>query len=189
MTEYKKGDKVVISVSELGRSMFGTQLIMFNEIDDGGIPADDKHVLGKLEDFQSTEDKIKFTIEEKREFDELHAKLFSCGSGNIYKIMNTLVNSDSYPELNKRVAGSFYEQMDLLNCLRSPSLVEVVEPEKRVIVLDNGLWLQRNTDGFFYINNDDDFDVNFTLDEIKQAEKQLGVQGLQAKWHESLKEK
>lgn len=184
MAEYKKGDKVVIELEDYD--------VEHLENECAGIYFNKSQLLGKLEDFQPAEEKIKFTVEEKREFDELKNDTVTLLSALAY--MSDKQCPKLYSKLFKGNAQISFEeqnkaQLKFARAWEKPSRIEVVEPEKRVIVLGNGLWLQRNTDGFFYINNDDDFDVNFTLDEIKQAEKQLGIQGLQAKWHEGLKEK
>lgn len=139
------------------------------------------------------EKKIKFTPEMKQEFDELHAKLFSNGSSNVYKAISTLVESNNYPALNAHVAGSFDKQMDLLNCLRNTSLIEVIEPEKHEVKIGTSyLCHYRFKTNHTYsiepkIKTTASYQeqFNLTLADVKEAEKQLGIQGLQAKWHEA----
>lgn len=186
MTGYKKGDKVVISVPELGRNMSGKQLIMFSAIDNGGIPVDDKHILGKLEDFQPLEKKIKFTAEEKKEFDKLKD-----GWTGILRAFDSIVVS-KYPKLYARLFAkpvSYKEQnkvlIEFIRAWGNPELIEVIEPEKPLVELNNGTRLQKDDDAYSISRG---ALRGFTLDEVKEAEEQLGIQGLQAKWHEAAKE-
>lgn len=62
MTEYKVGDRVVLSLPKIGKSIFGGQLLMFDKDSKQGIFPDDEVVLGKLEDFQPAEKKSNFQL-------------------------------------------------------------------------------------------------------------------------------
>lgn len=70
MTEYKKGDKVVVEIDdikhEIGKPLYTTKSTALSRMF-----LNDENILGKLEDFQSTEEEIKMTKDEKDEFDKL----------------------------------------------------------------------------------------------------------------------
>ncbi|MFT9003173.1 MAG: hypothetical protein ABF991_00525 [Liquorilactobacillus hordei] len=137
-TEYKKDDKVVISVPEIGRSILGTQLIMLSATDDGGIPVDDRHVLGKLEDFQPAEEKIKFTPEEKKEFDELKIQWTT-----IQGALSDLYNHRyiEFRNIYKRLFSlgtrkNNEAQIEFTKAWEKPSRIEVIEPEHKFKIGD-----------------------------------------------------
>ena len=72
-------------------------------------------------------------------------------------------------------------------------LIVVIEPEKHSITFGNGLDKQYLFKGvsenskWIWTLSIANFNSKFTLDEVKQAEKYLGIQGLQSKWHEAAK--
>ncbi|KRL40718.1 hypothetical protein [Liquorilactobacillus nagelii] len=102
-----------------------------------------RQILGKLSKFTKPE-KIRFSEAEKKEFDELYKKLFLSYSSSAYQAIRFLVESNNYPELNARVAGSFDKQMDLLNSLRNPSLIEVVKEKKYYIKILGEYYLEQD---------------------------------------------
>jgi translation initiation factor IF-1 len=163
--KYKKGDKVVVEITEVDEKD--------KELTYGvGNPTwiRSKYILGKLEDFAKPK-KIKFSEAEKKEFDELYKKLFLSYSSNTYQAMRVLVESNNYPELNARVAGSFDKQMELLNSLRNPSLIEVVK-EKKYYIKILGQYLVRNSNGSEGIELVSKRNADtFTPDEIAEMNK------------------
>lgn len=137
MMEYKRGDRVAI---------IGTITHSEDEFGNLGIDLPNGDYLRRalktnevthLEDFHPDEKEIKMTVDEKREFDELVKTVFHDHQSNVYKIICTLVESNNYPALNVRVAGSFEKQMELLECVRKPSRIEVEEKKYYVHLLEN----------------------------------------------------
>ncbi|MFT8936611.1 MAG: hypothetical protein ABF470_00330 [Liquorilactobacillus sp.] len=176
MTEYKKGDMVVVELDydDAEGLNGGKDIATYYE-----------QVLGKLEDFQPVEEKIKFTPEEKKEFDHLKGEKLT-----LYLALKKINQSD-YPFLFQRMwnvlprVGKNKVQVEFAIAWEKPSRIVVIEPEKYEVELDNGTYLQKDNNGIYAINGDAIYE--FTLDEVKEAEKQLGIQGLQAKWHKAAK--
>lgn len=181
MTKYKKGDKVVVGIDEADASELN------NERD---MEPDYEQVLGKLEDFQPAEEKIRFTVEEKKEFDKL-----KYGWTGIYKVLDSIVIS-RYPKLYAKLftkSLSYKEQnkvlIEFVKAWTKPELIEVVsEPEKHEIKVGiQNLYFNDDMGTFMLLIANHVLEDHFTLDEVKEAEKKLGIQGLQDKWHEAAK--
>lgn len=181
MTEYKKGDKVVVKLDVIE----ATTLSRGN-----GMVISNSEILGKLEDFQQVEGKIKFTVEEKREFDKLKD-----GWTGIYKVLDSIVIS-RYPKLYAKLftkSLSYKEQnkvlIEFVKAWTKPELIEVVsEPEKHEIKVGiQNLYFNDDMGTFMLLIANHVLEDHFTLDEVKEAEKKLGIQGLQDKWHEAAK--
>lgn len=192
MTEYKKDDKVVIiGTVTHGEDKFGNLSI---DLPNGDYP---RHALktnevSHLTDFQLAEEKIKFTVEEKREFNKLKAtciKLFAAFDA---------MTMDAYPCLTHKLfceeeEECNYNQIEFARAWGNPELIEVVEPEKHEVKVGANYLRSYSFTPFgekyeiehlvgtasTYLEQ-----FNLTLDEVKEAEKQLGIQGLQAKWNE-----
>ncbi|KRL08010.1 hypothetical protein FC92_GL001082 [Liquorilactobacillus hordei DSM 19519] len=146
-----------------------------------------EQVLGKLENFQPAEEKIKMTVEEAKEFEELKSRI---SSARIYMVLFSIINNcTQFPALYKFQANDI-NQFNLAKAWVNPSLIEVSEPEKYEIKIGRQ-YLQLNKSNVFLLASElgiVSLRTELTLDEVKEAEKQLGIQGLQAKWHEAAKE-
>ncbi|KRN31112.1 hypothetical protein [Liquorilactobacillus mali] len=115
MTEYKKGDRVVVEIDEIDADKLkeNYDLDIYNN-----------QVLGKLEDFQPAQEKIKMTVEEKKEFDDL-------GDMTPHLVLD-MINTDDYPNLYRRIfvrKDSIHMQAELAKALEHPELIEVVKPK------------------------------------------------------------
>lgn len=186
MTEYKKGDKVVLQLPKIGCSASGKKILMFNKNSFLGVPVSDDIVLGKLEEFLPAEEKIKMTVQEKEEFDLLKTQWVAVQAA-ISEIIDC--RGTGFENVYKRLFHSSIEknneaQIEFMKAWENPSRIEVIEPDRYRVRI-----------GFTtlcYVGGKWTFDkqksVKLTLDEVKEAEKQLGIQGLQAKWHEAAKE-
>ncbi|MFT8669481.1 MAG: hypothetical protein ABF778_07030 [Liquorilactobacillus hordei] len=131
MTEYKKGDKVVVEIykvdtsDSLGRSYYA-----------GKSWIKDSLILGKLEDFQPAEEKIKMTVEEKKEFDDLKSYITS-----LYMVFDE-IDENRYPYLFKRLFDSDdsgisnIRQIDFAKIWDDPRRIEVIKPEHEFKVGD-----------------------------------------------------
>lgn len=187
--KYKPNDEIVIKLDDATASYL-------NEEGDLDF-VDEDEIVGKVSELFKPK-KIKFTEEEKKEFDILVSGMHDYGNEDIedvQDILNSIENYDfHYPNLSKRIYDStpkdnLKAQFEFIKSIEHPSLIEVTVPEKNVVLVNNVL-LYKNCDGNFEfiegsIDNDD---FLLTLDEVKQAEEQLGIQGLQAKWYEASKE-
>jgi hypothetical protein len=167
--EYKRGDRVAI---------IGTITHSEDEFGNLGIDLPNGDYLRRalktnevthLEDFHPDEKEIKMTVDEKREFDELVKTVFHDHQSNVYKIICTLVESNNYPALNVRVAGSFEKQMELLECVRKPSRIEVEEKKYRIKLADG--YLVNVMGDWLTLKNKQDGDI-FTQSEIDELQKQ-----------------
>ncbi|MDC7953207.1 hypothetical protein [Liquorilactobacillus mali] len=127
MTEYKKGDKVVAELD-------GMDVDNLNE--NGDFIANKDQFLGKLEDFQPKQEKIKMTFEEKKEFDELKEKyvtpyavisnMFAFNVPNLFRRVNTHKSDE------KRAQNQF----EFIRALEHPELIEVIKPKHEFKVGD-----------------------------------------------------
>ncbi|MDN7145284.1 hypothetical protein QS460_05010 [Liquorilactobacillus mali] len=116
MTEpYKKGDKVVVKIDtgDSRKLNIGCDVSFYN-----------KQILGKLKDFMPKQEKIKMTVEEKKEFDELISM----------SPWSALVNIR--PEESPVLYSSLWEsdhatsnQFKFVRALEHPELIEVVKPK------------------------------------------------------------
>lgn len=128
---YKKGDKVVVEIVstdtsrrpyEIGNS-FNTVWLEGNQI------------LGKVENFQPAQEKIKMTVEEKKEFDELkrtYEELFLAFS-DIYdeeypNLFDYLFDDDDDEKNNKT-------QLEFARAWDKPSRIEVEKPKRYYVHL------------------------------------------------------
>ncbi|MFT9052085.1 hypothetical protein [Liquorilactobacillus nagelii] len=178
---YEKGDKVVVEVTSADGGWYGTN-------EDGSNWITGRNILGKLEDFSPAEEKIKMTVEEKKEFDELKAKRV-----NLFYVFNDIYQTSKYPSLEKRIFQDYTnidddEQMILFAELwRNPDLIEIIEPEKHEVKVGIQNLYLNDVGTFILLTTGHMLKDHFTIDEVKEAEKQLGIQGLQAKWHKAAK--
>ena len=175
MSKYKKGDKVVVEIEKLGASVNNTRLYVCKGDDIFNNTVSDNSILGKLEDFQPKQEKIKFTPEMKKEFDRLKIK---------HEDMLTALDdvSSIFNEwlfLGTKVRKTNEHQYLFALAWHDPSLIEVVEPEKHIVkVASQTLYLDSQNDFELFTIPRPDLKFKFTLDEVKEAEKQLGIQGL-----------
>lgn len=172
--EYKKGDKVIIEIDEVDAKNLNNSFL---------VHLVRKQILGKLEDSQPAQEKIKMTVEEKKEFDEMRHD-FLDHPRSVYEIMLEVFEMGTYQLLQAKCSGSFDEQFKLLKCIANPRLIEAVEPKAYAVDI-NGSRLYKWGNKWSFAKG---IYVRLTLDEVKEAEKQLGICGLQAKWHEAAKE-
>lgn len=154
MTEYKKGDKVVVEID-------GTDASTLNN--DHDIQLYYRQILGKLEDFQLTENKIKFTPEMKKEFDKLKA---SCADLNI-ALSSVQGNLSCWLNHNGTNIENNKHQYLFSLAWHNPSLIEVVEPEKRNIKLGK-YYLCLNGEGPYLDESPIIPDASLTLNEVRE---------------------
>lgn len=165
MTKYKRSDKVVINLDALDAELLENKrtIICFSK----------SQVLGKLEDFQPAEEKIKFTVEEKREFDKLKD-----GWTGIFRALDSIVVS-RYPKLYAKLFTkplSYKEQNKVLiefaRAWANPELIEVIgETVKTIQVGGRNLW---GHDGEYSLVNHCDINNEhyyFTKSEIEKISK------------------
>lgn len=121
----------------------------------------------------------------KKEFDELKERYTEVFSA-MWDISQNIGSSfyDLFFSHDARAANNDSQKLFTLAWYK-PSLIEVVEPEKHLVELNNGTRLQKDDDVYSISS---DALCGFTLEEVKEAEEQLGIQGLQAKWYEAAKE-
>ncbi len=182
-TAYKKDDKIVLS-------LLGIDVYSLNR--NFEISIKNEQILGKLEDFQPAEEKIEMTVEEKEEFDKLKvdcttlrfvlSEIFE-NNGNLYEHLKRKIMLIDNDKSNKA-------QIEFAKAWETPSRIEVVEPEKHTVSIAKMsmrryLYRYENTGTWSFTET---FINEYTLDEVKEAEKQLGIQGLQAKWHKAAEE-
>ncbi|KRN09348.1 hypothetical protein [Liquorilactobacillus mali] len=132
MKHYEIGDKVVVeikgmrdidSISNVASyailkdyNMFGDDLVISDEA-----------ILGKVEDFTPKPEKIRMTVEEKKEFDDLCSIKSRLDIG---EIMSTIIPR-KYDTLNKRLYyqelqnGNIKKQIEFVKALEHPELIEV----------------------------------------------------------------
>lgn len=178
MKEYKKGDKVVIEIRNTDRT---DKVYPYNVGKGFSSWIGESDILGKLEDFQSKPEKIKFTAEMKEEFDELKQS-FVYLKGALEAISDS---SNKYAALKEFLMFSnrATAEQDIVRAWYDQSLIEVVEPKKYAVKVATQM-LEKNDVGTYMFISGKVYQHLLTLDEVKEAEKQLGIQGLQAKWHE-----
>ncbi|MCI1921954.1 MAG: hypothetical protein LKJ22_08540 [Liquorilactobacillus nagelii] len=122
--KYKKGDRVVFKIDEIDASdLNDVKFVTFGS----------DQLLGKLEDFQPAEKKIKMTVEEKNEFDLLReqyitpyaamANMHACSEPHLFKKVNTHESDE------KRAQNQF----KFFKAFEHPELIEV-EKEKKYYV-------------------------------------------------------
>ena len=184
MAEYKKDDKVVI-IGTVTRSEdeFGNLDI---DLPNGDYPRRTLKTseVTHLEDFTPAEEKIKMTVEEKREFDKLkkvHKSLFLAFS-DIY--------DDEYPNLfgrlfdNDDVEKSCKAQLEFARAWDKPSKIEVIVPKKYNIKLNTHIPLLSDMYLYRPLNTNGDLSLAFAgkeynLDEDQQwTERQAKKYGL-----------
>lgn len=137
MTEYKDGDKVVV------RLVGADEMQELTGIKVGSIMG--CPILGTLEDFQPKEEKIKMTVEEKKEFDELkklnetlYYALYYMNADWSPTAYNRLYNNNTDSDNNKA-------QLEFARAWEHPELIEVVhEDVKTVKVAGLYLWKYKN---------------------------------------------
>ncbi|MFT8725406.1 hypothetical protein [Liquorilactobacillus nagelii] len=171
--KYKKGDKVVVEIKEThpGYSFINIK-------GNVGHVIDNKEILGKLEDFNTAQEKIKMTVEEKKEFDKLLGR-----RDNSYPDLNDFLKiicecPQFYPALHKKLFGNltaFFdrkEQFKFARALEHPDLIEVEKPKRYYIHLFPGErgYLNKFKKNSHYTISDkcelDSFQVAFTKEEI-----------------------
>ena len=149
--KYEIGDKVVIKTSD-------EDIFQLNNKEPFYVfPGQD---LGKLEDFQPAQEKIKMTVEEKLEFDMLKEEFVTP-----YGAMSNMYE-DNVPHLFKKVNTHESDekraenQFIFFKTFEHPELIEIVEPTYLLQILNN-------TDGFVNLVKEDDDDITeFTKGDI-----------------------
>lgn len=164
--KYKKGDKVIVELEEMD-----VDCLEGNE----SLDLDPCQFLGKLEDFTKPK-KIKMTVEEKKEFDELLERHPGADlNGFLNAIWN---NSGDYSDLGKRLFVNANlivdrkKQFEFARALENPGLIEVEKPKKYYVHLFTG-----ECGYLIYFENDKRYVIDakkiggqssFTKDEIKE---------------------
>lgn len=129
--KYKKGDKVVVEIKDTGINVVGKALYYAtNRENPSAYPIQERFILGKLSDFTKP-GKIRFTEEEKKEFDALYGKLVKSSISNVYETMCDLLKSSNYPALNTYVDNSLIKEVDLMNLFYKLLPIEVVKGESK----------------------------------------------------------
>lgn len=166
MSEYKKGDKVVVEIEE---NHPGYSFIKCgNSV---GHVLDNKEILYKLEDFQPEEEKIKMTVEEKEEFDELkpNENTFSYA---LRQIGISCPNLTNRLFKNKSVEDDNMRQIEFAKAWEKPSRIKVIHEDVRMVqVGDRNLW---EHDGEYLLVNHCDINNEhyyFTKSEIEKISK------------------
>lgn len=133
--KYEKGDKVVVEIVstdtsrrpyEIGNS-FNTVWLEGNQI------------LGKLEDFQPAQEKIKMTVEEKKEFDKLLEEFKHSNTDLNDLLVDICDYSVAHPVLHTKLfenSTTFLDrkkQLEFARALEHPDLIEVVKEKKYYI--------------------------------------------------------
>lgn len=166
---YKSDDKIVVKIDKLDAASLNKEdnVAFYNE-----------QVLGKLEDFQPADKKIKMTVEEKKEFDKL---LKNINNSNSYfaDILNAIWNnSGDYHNLRRRLFANANlivnrkKQFEFVRALENPKLAEVEKPKKYYVHLFPGEcgYLNKFRDtGDYELDNKDntsDYCTAFTKEEI-----------------------
>lgn len=173
----KTGDKVVLEVDSIDPSdtrytvELGSEFAIRNAF-----------LLGKLEDFQPTEKKIKMTVREKKEFDELKR------ANNSLFLAFDDIDSEEYPNLFGRLFDGASDeennkaQLEFARACENPSLIEVVKEKKyRVKIL--GVYLHFDIENRVYWISDSkiyigDIQHHFTqleLDKMQTLEQFKGI--------------
>ncbi|MFT9003776.1 MAG: hypothetical protein ABF991_03610 [Liquorilactobacillus hordei] len=130
---YKKGDKVVVEIDEIDADKLkeNYDLDIYNN-----------QVLGKLEDFQSAQEKIKMTVEEKKEFDKLASMSPLCALLKVDKDTQPIFYNKLWHGHGDDKASN---QFEFIKALEHPELIEVVhEDVKTVKVAGLYLWKYKN---------------------------------------------
>lgn len=134
---YKSDDKIVVKIDKLDAASLNKEdnVAFYNE-----------QVLGKLEDFQPADKKIKMTVEEKKEFDDI-TDCFNTP----WAILNHIAQHGS---LNPNLKNHLFEsgtssekiaaQIEFVKALEHPELIEVVK-EKKYYIKILGQYLVRNS--------------------------------------------
>ncbi|MCI1700013.1 hypothetical protein [Liquorilactobacillus nagelii] len=161
--KYKCGDKVVFKVDGADVSNLNSYSGQF---------------LGKLEDFQPAEKKIKMTAEEKKEFDEILEESKQT-TFDLDDFLNDICDYyKTYPVLHKKLFGNEKaivnrkKQFEFARALENPDLVEVEKPKKYYVHLFPGEcgYLNKFRDtGDYELDNKDntsDYCTAFTKEEI-----------------------
>ncbi|MFT9003127.1 MAG: hypothetical protein ABF991_00285 [Liquorilactobacillus hordei] len=127
---YKIGDRVVIRLSGVSNNVFGRQLLSVIPDCDFGLSSNDSSVLGKLEDFQSAQKRIKMTVEEKKEFDKLR-----CTCGHLRDALNQIVNSINFPILKEKLifGDSYKTEWNIVHAWYEENSIQVVEEDVRIV--------------------------------------------------------
>ena len=170
-TEYEKGDKAIIEIDGIAESLNGTPYV---KIDHSWVSPN--CLLGKLEDFQPAQEKIKMTVEEKKEFDDLKdsctyisefwvALRLSKETTHLYSKLNEYLKlgteSDIYLK-EKKLTLSFFK----------PELIEVVHEDVKIVKVA-GLYLWKYASGHKLVDHFDKRNENyyFTKAEVKEINK------------------
>ncbi|MFT9255108.1 hypothetical protein [Liquorilactobacillus hordei] len=124
--KYEIGDKIVVKVKNIGENFRDEQLIYV--IEDGSKDYRSLHeqeVLGKLEDFQPKQVKIKMTVDEKKEFDELK-ETYATPYGMLHNLIHKK-DFDLYRKvfMNANTKENSKEQLRFIKAFEHPELIEV----------------------------------------------------------------
>lgn len=176
--KYKAGDKVVVEIKHVDKNDSDLPYKI------GGYHSDwcsDNDILGKLEDFQPAQEKIKMTADEKKEFDKLKERYVTpyAAMSNMFK--------DNVPHLFKKVnthesdEKRAQNQFNFFKAFEYPGLIEVVKKEKKYYVhlfkLQAFGYLNQHWDYLEFLISDksetDQCKTQFTKDEIENL-KDLG---------------
>ena len=164
--KYKNDDKIVIKIDEI-------DAINLNRGHGTNFCAE--QFLGKLEDFTKPK-KIKMTVEEKKEFDELKKT-----SKALYLAFFKIAPVD-YPRLAYCLFGGTSSennrnQLGFARAWGNPELIEVEKPEKYYVHLFPGKYGYLNkliNNGNYTISSKDDMDdfqAKFTKEEIDKIQQ------------------
>ncbi|MFT9003128.1 MAG: hypothetical protein ABF991_00290 [Liquorilactobacillus hordei] len=124
--KYEVGDKIVVKVKNIGENFRDEQLIYV--IEDGSKDyrsLNEREVLGKLEDFTPKQEKIKMTVGEKKEFDELKETY-----ATPYGMLHNLIHKKDlalYRKvfMNANAKENSKEQLRFIKAFEHPELIEV----------------------------------------------------------------
>lgn len=168
---YKKGDKVVVEIVstdtsrrpyEIGNS-FNTVWLEGNQI------------LGKVENFQPTQEEIKMTAEEKKEFDKLkktskalYLAFFKIAPVNYPRLAYCLFGGTS-SENNRN-------QLGFARAWGNPELIEVEKEKKYWIKLADGYLVNVMGDWLTLKNKKDgDIFTQFEIDRLQERFKAIDL--------------
>lgn len=132
MERYKENDKFIVEIGEVHPGYFFVKLE-----DKVGHILDNKDILDK---FKPTEDKIKFTPEMKKEFDELINSFTDDGYDLLDILLKVQKNPTKYPLIFNRafkdgpINGTLF-QANIGRVISYPNLLEVTKPEKHKAIL------------------------------------------------------
>lgn len=126
-------------------------------------------------------EQIEFDFELKDEFIKYYY-MFEKRLLDINNIFDHIVKDGEHSKLciflfgNKTQEENSQNQVNFVKAIGNPKLAKF-SPEKHSVQVSKGLWLFKQEEWTF-----SSVEKTYTLDEVKEAEKALGLIGLQAKW-------